>query len=153
MPSKINIADRFVPLRGNFSMRVLDRNGRIISTYEDHNMIVNMARVAMSILVSEGGDASRKIITHFGVGTNQETAVPTDTELTEVYMNELTGHDFPEAGTVRFFWRLGYDEANEKNACEFGLFCADGSLFSRKVRSPIYKASDIAFEGEWSIIF
>lgn len=152
MAAIINVRDRAQALRGHFSMRVLDRAGKIIDRYEDPNMIVNLARIAMSILVSEGGD-SGKIITTFGVGTNQETATPSDTSLTDIYTNQIWGHDFPEPGTVRFFWRLGYDEANEKNACEFGLFCADGSLFSRKVRSPIYKASDIAFEGEWSIIF
>lgn len=150
--SGISIADRIMSLRGVFSMRVLDKTGKIIDTWRDNNMIVNGARVAMSMLVSEGADTG-KVITRFGVGTCQDTATPADTTLSDIYANAIIGHDYPEAGTVRFFWKLGYDEANDKNISEFGLFCADGSLFSRKVRSPIFKASDISFEGEWSIIF
>lgn len=150
--SGISISDQILSLRGLFSMRVLDKSGKIIESWSDNNMIVNGARIAMSMLVSEGAN-SNKIITRFGVGTGQNTATPTDTSLTDIYVNSILGHDFPEAGTVRFFWKLGYDEANEKNISEFGLFCDDGSLFSRKVRSPLFKASDISFEGEWSIIF
>jgi hypothetical protein len=151
MPSQISVADRACGLRGNFVMRIIDKAGTVIGTYEDHNMIVNLARVALSRLVSEGiGD---KVITRFAVGTNNATATPTDTDLTDKYVNDIIGHAFPDDGTVTFSWRLGYDEANDMNISEFGLYCSDGSLFSRKVRSPIFKASDIAFEGEWSIIF
>ena len=150
MPAIIS-SDRTRPMRGNFVMRVLDKDGRIIDTYEDHNMIVNLARIAMAELVSEG--SAMKIITRFGVGIGNATATPTDISLTEPYVNDIVSHSFPEDGTVKFDWQLGYDEANERNITEFGLFCADGTLFSRKVRSAIYKASDIAFEGEWSIIF
>lgn len=150
--SGLSISDRIMSLRGIFSMRVLDKTGKIIDSWRDNNMIVNGARVAMSMLVSEGADTG-KVITRFGVGTCQDTATPADTGLSDIYTNAIINHDYPEAGTVRFFWKLGYDEANDKNISEFGLFCADGSLFSRKVRSPIFKASDISFEGEWSIIF
>lgn len=150
--SDIAIADHIFSLKGIFSMRVLDKSGRIIASWCDNNMIVNGARIAMSMLVSEGADTG-KVITRFGVGTCANTATPADTVLQDTYANDILNHDFPEAGTVRFFWKLGYDEANDKNISEFGLFCADGSLFSRKVRSPIFKASDISFEGEWSIIF
>ena len=151
MPTRINAADTARPLRGRFTMRVRDKDGNILSTYEDHNMIVNSARVAMAMLVSE--NAPDKMITKFAVGTNNATATPTDTEITNTYANDIVGHSFPEPGTVKFEWRLDYDEANEQNITEFGLLCNDGTLFSRKVRSAIYKASDISFEGEWSIIF
>lgn len=151
MPAYIRTSDAARPLRGDFTMRVLDKDGNVIETFEDHNMIVDLARVAMSRLVGEG-DVT-KVIKRFGVGTNQLTATPADTELENPYVNDITGVDYPENGTVRFSWKLGYNEANEKNVTEFALFCDDGSMFSRKVRAPIYKASDIAFEGEWSIIF
>lgn len=148
----IKIADSACQLKGFFAMRVLNSRGLVVAEYRDDNMIVNGARIAMSRLVSEGFE-SGKVITRFGVGTGVDTATPADTSLTDCHMNDIIGHDFPEAGTVRFLWKLGYDEANDKNISEFGLFCSDGSLFSRKVRSPIFKASDLAFEGEWSIIF
>lgn len=145
------LTDGTKPLRGVFSMRVISRDGTVISEYRDDNMIVNLARTAMAKLISEG--AANKVITKFGVGTGAEVATPADTNLTNLYTNSITGHEFPDAGVVKFLWRLGYDEANHMDICEFGLFCEDGSLFSRKVRESIYKAEDIAFEGEWSIIF
>lgn len=145
------IADKTIPLRGLFVLRVLDSKGNVVKSIKDENMIVNGARVAMSMLVGEGLDS--KVITHFGVGTNTAPATPADTDLKDIYKNEILGHVYPELGTVRFSWRLNYDEANDKDVSEFGLFCADGTLFSRKVRESIYKAADIAFEGEWSIIF
>ena len=151
MASRITSSDRAHRVRGNFFMRVLDRDGNVIDTYEDHNMIVNLARIAMSQLVSEGTED--KIITKFAVGTNMATATPLDTDLTNIYRNNIISHSFPEDGSVKFEWRLDYDEANDMNITEFGLLCNDNTLFSRKVRSAIYKASDIAFEGEWTIIF
>lgn len=147
----MHFAEKARQLRGVFTMKVIDRDGQIVDSYEDHNMIVNLARVAMSQLVSTG--AEDKIITGFGVGTGTATATPTDTALTDCYKNTIIGYSYPEAGTVTFQWRLGYDEANGMNVTEFGLFCEDGSLFSRKVREGIYKASDLSFEGTWSIIF
>ena len=149
--SQIYTSDTNRPLRGIFKMRVLDKAGRVVGVYEDHNMIVNSARTAMTYLVSEGLQA--KVIKKFGVGTGTATATPSDSELTNPYVNNIINHSFPDFGVVKFLWRLGYDEANNMNVTEFGLYCADDTLFSRKVRSAIYKASDIAFEGEWSIIF
>ena len=150
--NNIAIVDHPNAFRGYFFMRIIDRCGKVIGTYYDDNMIVNGARVAMSRLVSEG-ESSAKIITKFGVGLNSTPAAPTDASLTDGYVNNLVGHEFPENGTVRFLWSLGYNEANNMNISEFGLICADDTLFSRKVRSPIFKAPDLAFEGEWSIIF
>lgn len=147
----LHIKDGVRPLRGIFSMRVLGKDGRVVAEYRDDNMIVNLARQALAMLVSEG--SPDKIISQFAVGTGTDVATPADTTLTNIYANQLVGHEFPENGVVKFLWRLGYDEANGLDISEFGLLCADGSLFSRKVRESIYKASDIAFEGEWSIIF
>lgn len=151
MSAKFSIQDKTAPLRGVFSMRVIDRSGRVIREYSDHNMIVNSAREALARLVSEGDPAKR--ITRFAVGISDETPTPTDTIITGMYRNAIAGHEFPEPGVVKFKWQLGYDEANGMNIVEYGLLCEDDSLFARKTREAIYKASDIAFDGEWSIIF
>lgn len=151
MSAKFSIQDQTAPLRGIFTMRVIDREGKIIRAYSDHNMIVNTAREALARLVSECSPA--KCITRFAVGTNDETPTPTDTMITGMYHNAIIGHEFPEPGVVKFRWQLGYDEANGMNIVEYGLLCEDSSLFARKTREAIYKANDIAFDGEWTIIF
>ena len=139
------------PMKGIFVFRVLDKNKKIILNVTEPNMIVNTAKDAMARLVSYGD--TDKIITKFGVGNNLETAVPSDTTLSHPYINNIVNHTFPEPGTVTFQWYLDYDEAVGIYVSEFGLLTTDGTLFSRKVRDPILKTDDIAFEGEWSIIF
>ena len=151
MSAKFSILDKTAPLRGVFSMRVIARSGKVIREDCDHNMIVNTAREALARLVSEGDQSKR--ITRFAVGVNDETPTPADTVITGMYRNAIVGHEFPEPGVVRFRWQLGYEEANGMNIVEYGLLCDDDSLFARKTREAIYKASDIAVDGEWSIIF
>lgn len=151
MAAKIGIQEQNRPARGVFSIRVKDRAGNTVYEDSDRNMIVNLARVALATLVSEG--RYEKVVTKFGVGVGTENAAPTDTDLVEPYMNRVTGHEFPIEGTVKFKWFLDYEEANGRDISEFGLFCEDGTLFAHKVRRPIFKDDDIAFEGEWSIIF
>lgn len=151
MSAKFSIQDKTTPLRGVFSMRVIDRSGMVIREYRDHNMIVNSAREALAKLVSEGDPS--KCISRFAVGINDEPPTPTDTIITGMYRNAIVVHEFPEPGVVKFKWQLGYEEANGMNIVEYGLLCEDDSLFARKTREAIYKASDIAFDGEWSIIF
>lgn len=151
MSAKFSIQDKTAPLHGIFMMRVIDREGKVIREYSDHNMIVNTAREALAKLVSKGDQSKR--ITRFAVGTSDETPTPTDTVITGMYRNEIIGHTFPEPGVVTFKWQLGYEEANGMNIVEYGLLCEDDSLFARKTREAIYKANDIAFDGEWTVIF
>ena len=80
MSAKFSILDKTAPLRGVFSMRVIDRSGKVIREYSDHNMIVNTAREALARLVSEGDQSKR--ITRFAVGVNDETPTPADTIIT-----------------------------------------------------------------------
>lgn len=153
MPT-IGSQDNVTPCRGEFTMRVVDKCGNTVSEYSDRNMIVNLSKVAMALLVSElSPEAQGKVITTFGVGTGEAQAAPDDTSLTNAYTNAVLSHDFPSPGRVRFTWSLDYGEANGRDISEFGLFCADGSMFAHKVRGAVHKDSDLAFEGTWTIIF
>ena len=153
MPSS-SAKDIVSPYKGIFSMRVKDRSGNIVHEFTDHNMIVNLSKIAMAYLISENTDVAKaKIITTFGVGVGTAAASPEDTSLVRQYTNIILSHDFPEPGRVRFNWGLSYTEANGMDISEFGLFCADGSMFAHKVRGSIHKDEDLSFEGEWTIIF
>jgi hypothetical protein len=59
-------------IQGNFRIRIC-RRGRLIETYEDHNLIVNGARDVMARLIA--GDGEGKTITSIALGTNG--AIPT----------------------------------------------------------------------------
>lgn len=142
--------DEALPLRGSFEIRVF-KAGREVEHYQDHNMIMTVARDALARLL--GGDGNGKTVTKIGVGTNGEGPDPADTTLTNAYTKNVSGHSYPAPGQVRFEFTIGKSEANGKKLREFGLICSDGTLFARKTRGVIEKADDIEIAGTWTINF
>jgi hypothetical protein len=144
-----------VSLRGIFTMNVYKGEGadrKLIETFEDHNLIVNLARVSMAHLIA--GDVDDRSMLKIAFGTNGVAPTVDDTDITNPFVKELGGVTYPQAGQVRFAWNLTASEANGKAIMEFGLLTADGNLFCRRTRAtPINKESDISLEGTWTIIF
>lgn len=93
------------------------------------------------------------MISRFGVGIGTAAATVNDTALVSQYLKSLDGYDVSVAGQVTFHWSLGFSEANGMTISEFGLFCADDTLFAHKVRGGIVKEEDLSFEGDWTIVF
>jgi len=140
-----------LPMRGVFRMRVY-RNGKLIETYEDHNLIVNGAKDAAAHLL--GGDVNGKHVSKIAFGTSGNIPTPDDTAVTSPFVKNISSVGYPALGHAEFRWNLLSHEANGKLIMEFGILCEDGTLFARKVREKaIPKESDIALEGEWIIIF
>ena len=137
-------------LRGSLQIDIR-RNGALIESWRDENMIMPGARDALARLIA--GDGAGKIVTRFGVGTSADGPAPEDTALTEPFIKAVAGSSYPAPGRVQFEWRLETSEANGLTIREFGLLTADGSLFARKTRAPIEKADDISLDGAWTIIF
>lgn len=146
----IRLQETMPPIRGCFRLRVYRRK-RLIEEYADHNLIVNGARVAVAHLLSGAGEGKQIAQIAFGTGGNIPT--PDDAAITNQFTKPLLSASYPAAGQVEFKWNLLSDEANDKAILEFGLLCADGTLFARKVRSEaIPKEPDISLEGEWIIL-
>jgi hypothetical protein len=142
-------------LRGVFTMKVYKdggKNRKLIETFEDHNLIVNLARVSMAHLIA--GDTANRSMQSIAFGTNGTAPTVDDTDITSPFVKNLGGVTYPQVGQARFSWTLSTSEANGKAIMEFGLLTADGKLFCRRTRStPINKESDISLEGTWTIIF
>jgi hypothetical protein len=137
--------------RGSFRLRVYDE-GKLVRDYENHNLIVNGANVAMSHLVA--GDFGEYFITKIACGTSDEAADVTDTEITDAFSKEVGNVSFPGAGQVQFDWHLEDGENNGEEINEFGLLTEDDTLFARIVmEAPINKTSQIAVDVQWIIIF
>ncbi|MDR1127700.1 MAG: hypothetical protein LBL20_00165 [Treponema sp.] len=138
-------------MRGVFRMRIY-RRGTLIEYYEDHNLIVDGARAAMTRLIA--GNGTGKNLNRIAFGTNGDMSVPGDTSITSPFTKSFDRVSYPASNQVEFAWSLATTEANGKAISEFGLLCVDGSLFARKNRGkPINKDSDIAIDGQWVIIF
>jgi hypothetical protein len=147
----IHFSDDYpVEFRGEFHMRVY-RRGILIEDYVDHNLIVNGARSVVARLIA--GDGVGKNINRIAFGTNSAVPSPDNTAITGAYSKNLIGYSYPVTGQVLFTWDLLTTEANGKSIREFGLLCADNTLFARKTRTkPLEKDSDISVEGQWLII-
>jgi hypothetical protein len=138
-------------ISGSFRLRVWE-NGRLVEESGDHNMIVDGARFEMARLAA--GDAEGRHIAAIALGTNGAEADAEDAEITEPFVKEIVSVEYPAPGQVRFNWLIGADEANGMEVMEFGLICADGTLYARYVREkPLNKENDFLLEGDWTIEF
>lgn len=146
----MHFSDNSARLEGYFHVEIR-RNGVLIGEFDELNLIVAGAKNQLARMI--GGDAANRNIVNIGFGIGASPAAPGNTALTSAYTKAVTSIDYPAAGQVRFNWSLSTSEANGKEITEFGLICADGTLFSRKVRAPIQKESDLSLSGSWTIIF
>jgi len=139
-------------LKGLFSLEIIcAKTGKIIETYEDHNLVVNGGRTAVMQLLGAGNTS--KQLTQLGVGTNGTAPAGSDSALTGSFVKNLGAVTYPTISSVKFDWSLGATEGNGIAINEFGLLCADNTLFARKVRALINKNSDIILNGSWVISF
>jgi hypothetical protein len=160
--------------RGIFKMTVR-KAGKIIEQYEDHNLIVNNAKLLMAHLIA--GDTTGKSIAKIAFGTNGTTPTPGDAMITNAFLKPVSNITYPGYLTeevnwgpvlglptdlvtewlgyqVRFDWELLTTEDNGQAISEFGLLSGNQTLFNRKTRNnPIHKEPDISIEGSWIITF
>ncbi|MDR2150141.1 MAG: hypothetical protein LBO67_04870 [Spirochaetaceae bacterium] len=142
-------------MRGILDYKVYRHRGEVkelIGAFKDENLIVNGARNQMARLIV--GDFTNRNITKISFGTNGSTPTVEDTVITNAFTKAVVGFTYPAMGQVTISWNLLTSENNGQAIMEFGLVCADNTLFSRRVRAnPIYKESDISIEGQWTIIY
>lgn len=139
-----------LPLSGEFELRIY-RAGRLIDAIVEPNLIVNGAKNQLARLVA--GDFANRHINQIGFGVGTAAASPNNTALTGAFWKPIASLSYPATGQVAFSWALSTAEANGMAITEFGLRCADGTLFARKVRNPIHKSDDLSLTGSWTIIF
>ena len=126
------------------------KNGEAIKHYEDHNLIVTLGRQRMAELLA---GISTSYVTQVGVGTNNTAATIDDTGLTDAVLTPVTSAT-ADGKVARFNFFIDTKTANGLKICEFGLFCADGTMFSHRTRTGIIeKANDIEINGYWEIRF
>lgn len=146
----MKLQDLAAIMRGILTIMVW-RDGRIVDEFTDDNLIVNGAKTQLAHLI--GGDGTNRHVTHFGAGIGSSPATPDNASLQGAVWKPISSVSYPETGKAQFNWNLTTADANGLALTEFGLRCADGTLFSRKQRAAIHKASDIALSGTWTILF
>lgn len=135
-------------MRGRIHFKV-KKKGRIVEVFDDHNLVVDAGRIWMAKLAE--GKATPAIV-KIGVGENTAAENRLDTEITGCVFIPVKAS---RTGlTTRFDFLIGTADANGINIHDFGLYTADNTLFSRRVRQEdLQKANDIEIEGYWEIYF
>lgn len=136
--------------KGIFRMTVKNRQGEVIESYEESNLVVAAGRVNLANLLAS--EVTNRFIKTIGFGTNGAAPTSEDTALTDAFTKDVDSSSI-SSSSVTFNWTLDYSEANGKNIAEFGLITAAGVLFARKSRGIIAKDSEVAIAGQWTIIF
>jgi hypothetical protein len=138
-----------ISAKGAFHLKVY-KGGVLIEDIIQDNLIVNVGRQSLARLLGEALTGKR--VTQIGFGTAATPVAGTQTALENPFFKVLDGVSY--AGTtVSFPYTLDESENNGVTIREFGLFSNDNTMFSRIVRNPIAKTSDIRLEGVWSITF
>ena len=136
-------------MRGSVELKIY-RNGVLEEIEREHNLIVTAGRSKLAKLLG-GGYAGG--INRVGVGTGSTPAADTDTGLTSPVYIPVKSVEYSTA-KVRFNFVIGTSDANGVNIRELGLFFADNTMFSRRVRkSVIGKEADLQITGYWEIYF
>lgn len=128
------------------------RAGALIEQWEDKNLITDLARPRIRDMMSS--ETENKFITHIGVGEGMLPASPTDTGLVNQILVPVTAVTKPDSTTARFGFVIDLETANGMRIREFGLFCGDGTMFSKRVRERVIeKDADVSIFGYWDIHF
>jgi hypothetical protein len=138
--------------RGVFEFKVLRADRAVVKEYKKDNLVVDGAFFQMARLLA--GDVTGRNITKIGFGTGGDDPDPSDTALTGQYLRAVSGYEYPANEQVKVNWVLPVSEGNGMAIQEFGLFTADGTLFSRiTLEEAVPKQAAFSIEGSWTIIF
>lgn len=141
--------DSTKPCRGDFHLAVY-KGGEIIGRVDDHNLVVDAGRIRLAELAA---GKSGSCITKIGVGSGSTAEAADDTELDGQQLFPLTSATV-DGRDARFDFLIDNSQANGLKIHEFGLFCADGTMFSHRVRTGlIEKEDDIQIKGYWILHF
>lgn len=141
--------NEIINVKGAVHLKVY-KGGVLIEDVTQDNLIVNVGRQSLARLLGEAD--SDKRVSNIGFGTASTPVAGTQTSLENPFLKALDGVSY--AGTTASFqFTLAESENNGVTIREFGLFSNDNTIFSRIIRNPIAKTSDIRLEGVWSITF
>ena len=137
-------------VKGRFEMRTY-KNGVLIDTYIDNNLVVAAGRNAVAGLL--GNTTPNKFITEIKFGESGTPPSSLDTGVLNPFTKAISAVSYPAIGEVKFDWTLELAENNGVTIKEYGLFCSDGTMFARKVATEVIKTNLIRLEGSWTILF
>ena len=127
---------------------LIRKNGKVIEEIKEHNLIVDSGKVRLAQLLAGQSTAAIKYV---GIGSGEDQALATDTQLKDQQLIPITETSIVGT-TAHFDFFIGTGVADGAIIHEFGLFCADETMFSHRVRTgKIEKEADMEIKGYWEI--
>jgi hypothetical protein len=137
------------------------KSGHKISE-ENHNLIVNTSATILAKMLGGQGTYNNVKITKIRVSDGNAIVgvAKTDLDGSNKFTKDIDSvtYDGGSPGDVQFNFSLNDTEFNGYDIWQFGLFNADGQMFSMLSRNPdkeypIEKDSDVTVSGWWKIQF
>ena len=127
------------------------RDGELVEHWRDRNLVVTGGKSELARLLA--GDGAADAVTKIGVGEGTAPPAAGDTTLTSAFSKALDSYSYPAAGQVQFAFTVGTGDANGLTIAEWGLLCADDTLFARRTRAAIEQDAAMTITGTWTIAF
>lgn len=145
--------DAIQSVTGNIHLEVI-RDKKIIDKFDDHNLVVDVGRKRLATLAAgKVGSYTESYISHIGLGSGSTAETVNDTALENQQLFPLTSIEV-DGRDVKCNFFITNDEAVGLSIRELGLFCADGTMFSHRVRQGVIeKYEDIEIRGYWILHF
>jgi hypothetical protein len=144
------MAKEIISAKGSVFLQIWNAKGELLETIKQDNLIVNIGKQAMAVLLGSADPGSS--VTKIGFGTSANPVAGADTSLTGAYVKAVDGVSFNGTSAI-FDYALELNEMNGVTIREFGLYSDNDQLFSRITRNAISKTSDIRLSGNWTITF
>ena len=130
------------------------RKNEVIAKYSDKNLVVDIGRKRLAALAAgKVGNYTESYISHIGLGSGNVTETINDTQPKNQQLFPLTSVEV-NGRDVQCNFFIADNEAIGLSIHELGLFCADGTMFSHRVRKGIIeKDDDIELKGYWILYF
>ena len=138
-----------IQVKGTVHLKVY-QSGKLIEDTIQNNLVVTLGKQALARLIGSA-DTDKRVVS-IGFGTSGIPVAASQVMIENPFLKALDGVTY--SGTsANFAFTLAEAENNGVTIREFALFCEDNEMFSRIVRNPISKTSDIRLEGVWGITF
>jgi hypothetical protein len=155
-----------INMRGQLTLRLIDRAGQVIAERSYHNRIVKTGRLLVAQMFGGAGDGAQiHAISHMAVGTGGDRPDDNQTALVKERgprrpIDKPSYSDFADHDTQRVKVNLtatfDYGDANGPEPLqEAGLFNGDSSgvMYNRVTFDPVTKSNAFKLTLLWEVIF
>jgi len=133
-------------IKGQLTLNVY-KNGELIETSIDNNLIVNQGQAWVLDLLSNN---TTLFVEKIRIGSSDAAAAVTDTAVTPFspdYTKAVT--PLVTGNICSYDFTIGTGDANGNLIKEWGLLLDDGTLIARIIKTPIPKDNTISIQGNW----